>query len=105
MDALVEIHTEYDMKKAVNAGARIIGINNRNLKTLTVDPNLATNMISRIPKGIAVVIESGLSSYDELMMYKSLGASAFFVGTSLIRSPDIAQSLQRLLGKKGPGLS
>jgi indole-3-glycerol phosphate synthase len=103
MDALVEIHAEPELKKAVDAGAKIIGINNRNLKTLTVDPDLATNLIPRIPKGIPVVVESGLSTYDELMMYKSLGANAFLVGTTLMKAPDIVPALQKLLGKKGPG--
>jgi indole-3-glycerol phosphate synthase len=48
-------------------------------------------------------VESGLSTYDELMMYKSLGANAFLVGTTLMKAPDIVPALQKLLGKKGPG--
>lgn len=103
MDVLVEVHSDPDLKKALAAGARIIGINNRNLKTLEVDPNSAKNLIPHIPKGTAIVVESGLSTHDELMMYKSLGANAFLIGTSLMRSPDIATDLQKLTGKKGAG--
>jgi indole-3-glycerol phosphate synthase len=103
MDALVEVHADSDLKKAVNAGAKMIGINNRNLKTLEIDPLLATHLIPKIPKGTAIVVESGLGTHDELMMYKSLGANAFLVGTSLMKSPDIALALQRLLGKQATG--
>ena len=101
MDALVEIHAAEDLKKAVDAGARIIGINNRNLKTLEIDPLSAKNLLPQVPKGTPVVIESGLGTHDELMMYKSLGANAFLVGTSLMKSPDIVEALQKL--KKGTG--
>ncbi len=103
MDALVEVHNNSDLKKAVNAGAKMIGINNRNLKTLEIDPLLATQFIPKIPKGTAIVVESGLGTHEELMMYKSLGANAFLVGTSLIKSPDIALALQQLLGKQATG--
>lgn len=100
MDALVEVHSDSELKKAVEAGATIIGINNRDLKTLKVDPERAKQLIPHIPKGIAIVVESGLSSHDELMMYKSLGANAFLIGSTLMKSPDIAGTLQKLLGKK-----
>ncbi|MFA5168187.1 MAG: indole-3-glycerol phosphate synthase TrpC [Candidatus Omnitrophota bacterium] len=100
MDVLVEIHSDAELKKAVEAGATIIGINNRDLKTLKVDPERARQLIPHVPKGIAVVVESGLSTHDELMMYKSLGAHAFLIGSTLMKSPDIAATLQRLLGKK-----
>jgi len=100
MDALVEVHSDAELKKAVDAGATIIGINNRDLKTLKVDPERAKQLIPHIPKGTAIVVESGLSAHDELMMYKSLGAHAFLIGSTLMKSPDIAATLQKLLGKK-----
>ena len=100
MDALVEIHSDAELKKALGAGATIIGINNRDLKTLKVDPERAKQLIPHIPKGIAIVVESGLSSHDELMMYKSIGANAFLIGSTLMKSKDIAATLQKLLGKK-----
>lgn len=100
MDALVEVHSDAELRKALDAGATTIGINNRDLKTLRVDPERAKQLIPHIPKGIAVVVESGLSSHEELVMYKSLGAHAFLIGSSLIKSRDIAAALHRLLGKK-----
>ena len=100
MDALVEVHSDGELKKALAAGATIIGINNRDLKTLKVDTDRAKQLIPHIPKGIAIVVESGLSTHEELMTYRSLGAHAFLIGSALMKSTDIAASLQKLLGKK-----
>jgi len=100
MDALVEVHSDAELKKATAAGATVIGINNRDLKTLKVDPERAKQLIPHIPKGVAIVVESGLSTHDELMMYKSLGANAFLIGSTLMKSQDIAATLRKLLGKK-----
>ncbi len=99
MDALVEVHAEEDLEKALDSGAEILGINNRNLSTLTVDPYLAKKLIPRIPRGIPAVIESGISKYEEIMEYQSLGIHSFLIGTSLMRSVDIAVKLSELLGK------
>lgn len=98
MDALVETHTEGDLKKALGAGAEIIGINNRNLMDLSVDPNRAKRLLHHIPKGPVVIVESGFKQHDELMEYKSLGVHAFLIGTVLMRSDDIAGKIQELLG-------
>ena len=100
MDALVEVHSDAELTKAVHAGASIIGINNRDLKTLKVDPERAKQLIPRIPKGTAIVVESGLTAHEELVMYKSLGAHAFLIGSTLMKSKDITGTLQKLLGKK-----
>ncbi|HNX69638.1 MAG TPA: indole-3-glycerol phosphate synthase TrpC [Candidatus Omnitrophota bacterium] len=100
MDALVEVHSDAELKKAVDAGASILGINNRDLKTLTVDPENAKRLIPHVPKGIPVVVESGLKTHEELMTYKSIGASAFLIGSTLMKSRDIAGTLAKLLGKK-----
>ena len=97
LQTLVEIHTEEDLKKAAGAGADIIGINNRNLQTLEVDVNRAERLLGHVPKEAVVVVESGFNGHDELMKYKSLGISAFLVGTSLMRSRDVALKLQELL--------
>ncbi len=98
MDALVETHTEDDLKKALNAGAEVIGINNRNLMDLSVDPNRAKRLLHHIPKGPAVIVESGFKHHDELMEYKSLGVHAFLIGTVLMKAPDIGAKIQELLG-------
>ena len=98
MDPLVEVHTEEDLRKALNADADIIGINNRDLKSLTVDPFRAKRLLPHIPKGIAVIVESGFTKHDELMEYKSLGINAFLIGSALMKSKDITTKLSELLG-------
>ena len=99
LEALVEVHTHDDLKKAAAAGAEMIGINNRNLKTLEVDPKLAKQLIPHVPKDATIVIESGLSKHEELMEYKSLGVSAFLIGTTLMKSNDILGAVEKLLGE------
>ncbi len=98
MDALVEIHNDEELKKAVGAGAKIIGINNRDLKTLTVDPSRAKKLIPHVPKGIPIVVESGLKRHDELMEYKSLGVHSFLIGTTLMKSENILEVMGELQG-------
>lgn len=98
MDALVEVHTDEDLKKALEVGAEIIGINNRNLRTLQVDPGRAKHLIPHIPKGVPTVVESGLARHDELLEYRSLGVHAFLIGTTLMKSEDIVGTVQELLG-------
>lgn len=99
MDALVEVHTEEDLRKAVAAGAKIIGINNRNLLTLNVDADRAKHLIPQVPKGITIVVESGLKTHEELLSYKSLGVSSFLIGTILMKSKNIVSTIEGLLGK------
>ncbi len=98
MDPLVEVHSEEDLKKALDAGAEIIGINNRDLKTLTVDVMRAKRLLPHIPKGKWVVVESGFSHHEELMEYKSLGVHGFLVGTAIMKAPDIPEKISELLG-------
>ena len=98
MDALVEVHTEDELKKALGAGAEIIGINNRDLKSLTVDPKRARKLLPQVPKGIPVVVESGFSRREELMEYQTLGIHSFLIGSALMKAPDIGAKLSELLG-------
>lgn len=99
MDALVEVHSDEDLEKALNAGAEIIGINNRNLRTLAVNPRNAERLLPRIPAGKVVVVESGLKTHDEILSYKSLGVHAYLIGTTFMKSKDIGQTFHQLLGK------
>ncbi|MDP3920844.1 MAG: indole-3-glycerol phosphate synthase TrpC [Candidatus Omnitrophota bacterium] len=99
MDALVEVHTDEDLRKAMDAGAEIIGINNRNLRTLTVDPRRARQLIPQIPKTHTIVVESGLTTHEELLGYKSLGVSSFLIGTVLMKSKDVVSTIDQLMGK------
>ncbi len=98
MDALVEVHTEEDLKKAIGAGAKIIGINNRNLQTMEIDPLRARQLVPHIPKEIIPVVESGISRYEEVMEYKSVGVNSFLVGTSIMKSQDLVRTIHELLG-------
>ncbi len=100
LQALVEVHTEDDLKKTVGSGAEIIGINNRNLQTLKVDVARAQRLLHHVPKQATVVIESGFKNHEELMKYRSLGISAFLVGTTLMKAPDVTHKIQELLKGK-----
>ena len=98
MDALVEVHTQEDLNKALAEGAEILGINNRDLKTLAVDTRAAERLIPHIPKGKTIIVESGFSRHEELMAYKSMGVNTFLIGTALMKSEDIVGTLAQLLG-------
>ena len=103
LEAVIEVHTEDDLKKAVSAGAKIIGINNRSLQTLQVDVNRAERLLPHLPKNVTVVIESGFKNHEEIMKYKSFGINAFLVGTSLMKAEDIVAKLQELQKGRSAG--
>ena len=97
MEPLVEVHTGEELGRALAAGARILGVNNRDLKTLTVDVNTSFELIGRIPDDCIAVSESGLRSHDDLMKLRAAGFDAFLVGTHLMLWPDPAAALSALL--------
>jgi indole-3-glycerol phosphate synthase len=97
MEPLVEVHTGEDLDRALAAGARIVGVNNRDLKTLTVNVNTSFELIGRIPDECIAVSESGLRTHDDLVKLRSAGFDAFLVGTHLMLSPDPAAALAALL--------
>ncbi|AUG76639.1 indole-3-glycerol phosphate synthase [Kitasatospora sp. MMS16-BH015] len=85
---LVEVHDEEEIARAVDAGARIIGVNARNLKTLEVDRNTFGNVVDSIPDHIVKVAESGVRGPHDLIAYANLGADAVLVGESLVTGKD-----------------
>ncbi|GAA1224755.1 indole-3-glycerol phosphate synthase TrpC [Kitasatospora nipponensis] len=85
---LVEVHDEEEIARAVDAGARIIGVNARNLKTLEVDRNTFGNVVDAIPAHIVKVAESGVRGPHDLIAYANLGADAVLVGESLVTGRD-----------------
>jgi indole-3-glycerol phosphate synthase len=85
---LVEVHDEEEIRRAVDAGARIIGVNARNLKTLEVDRNTFGNVVDAIPAGIVKVAESGVRGPHDLITYANQGADAVLVGESLVTGKD-----------------
>lgn len=90
LDALVEIHDESELSHALESGAKIIGINNRNLHTLRVDVETAGRIVPKIPKSSdqVIVIESGVKDPSELTRFRSWGANAVLIGETLMRSAD-----------------
>ncbi len=88
MDSLVEIHDEWEIDAALNAEADIIGINNRDLRSLKVDPATAQRLAPRVPKDRTLVIESGVKEPQEMTRYRFWGAHAVLIGEALMRSDD-----------------
>jgi indole-3-glycerol phosphate synthase len=96
--ALVEAHDEHELQVAVDAGAEIIGLNSRNLRTLAVDPELHERLASRLPRGTVAVAESGLRETADLQRLERAGYHAFLVGERLIVQPDPGAALRALRG-------
>jgi indole-3-glycerol phosphate synthase len=97
MEALVEVHTREEIDRALTAGARIVGVNNRDLKTLTVRIETSFELIGHIPDECLAVSESGLRSHDDLGKLRGAGFDAFLIGTHLMLAPDPAAALAALL--------
>ena len=97
MEPLVEIHTGEDLDRALAAGARILGVNNRDLKTLTVNVNTSFELIGGIPDDCIAVSESGLRTHEDLVKLRSAGFDAFLIGTHLMLAPDPAAALSSLI--------
>lgn len=102
MEPLVEVHAPQDLDRALAAGAQIIGVNNRNLKTLDVRPETSFELVSRIPEECIAVSESGIGQPAELARLHAAGFDAFLIGTRLMLSTDPAAALRDLLSH-GPG--
>lgn len=98
MDALVEVHDEADVEIAVDAGADLIGINNRDLETFEIDPSRTIDLLPRIPDAITVVALSGLATRTDLARLEAAGVHAFLVGEALMRSPNPAATIASLVG-------
>src|SRR6202171_4205818 len=97
MEPLIEVHTGEELDRALAAGARIVGVNNRDLKTLTVRIETSFELIGRIPDECIAVSESGLRTHDDLVKLRAAGFDAFLVGTHLMLAPDPAAALSSLL--------
>jgi indole-3-glycerol phosphate synthase len=97
MEPLVEVHTSEELDRALAAGARILGVNNRDLKTLTVNVEKSLELIGRIPDDCIAVSESGLRTHDDLVKLQAAGFDAFLIGTHLMLAPDPAAALGTLL--------
>jgi indole-3-glycerol phosphate synthase len=98
MEPVVEVHSSEELSRALAAGAAIIGVNNRNLKTLDVRVETSFELIEKIPDEIIAVSESGLRTHDDLQRLRAAGFDAFLVGEQLMLAPDPAAALSALLG-------
>ncbi len=106
MEPLVEVHTENELRQAVDAGAAIIGINNRDLRTFTVDLGTTERLAPLAPPGTVIVGLSGIQSGADARRMRAAGAQAVLVGEALVTDPDPAARLRELrgLGVGGWGL-
>jgi len=97
MAALVEVHDEEELKPAVASGARIVGVNNRNLHTFEVSLETSLRLADKIPAGVVRVAESGIHSSADVRRLRAAGYQAFLVGEHLMKSGDPAGALRALL--------
>jgi indole-3-glycerol phosphate synthase len=98
MEPLVEVHASSELHRALAADARIIGVNNRDLKTLTVRAETSFELIDQIPDNCIAVSESGLRTHDDLARLRAAGFDAFLIGEHLMLAPDPAAALANLFG-------
>ena len=97
LTTLVEVHDADEQTRALDAGARMIGVNNRNLRTLEVDLEVAYALISRMPGDIVSVAESGLRTLGDLIRLREAGYDAFLIGEALMTRPNPGEALRSLL--------
>jgi indole-3-glycerol phosphate synthase len=103
MDALVEVHTAEELERALGAGARVVGVNNRNLRTFEVSLQTSIELAERAPAGTLLVSESGLRGAGDVDRLRACGFRAFLVGETLMRAEDPETALRRLAGAGGWG--
>jgi len=97
MEPLVEVHTAPELNRALAAGSQMIGVNNRDLKTLTVRAETAFELIGRIPEQCVAVAESGIRSHADLLLLRKAGFDGFLIGEHLMQAPDPGVALGALL--------
>ncbi|UCD15728.1 MAG: indole-3-glycerol phosphate synthase TrpC [Candidatus Omnitrophota bacterium] len=96
MDVLVEVHTEKELKKVLNTGVEIVGVNNRNLHTLAVDLGHTKKLIPFLPADVVRVSESGISSLKDVLLLKGLGVDAVLVGEALMKAQNLEEKIKEL---------
>jgi indole-3-glycerol phosphate synthase len=99
LDALVEVHHEEELETALAAGADLIGINNRDLRSFETDLAVTERLAPQVPANTLIVSESGIFSHEEIRRLEEVGVHAFLVGESLMREADVGLALRRLRGK------
>jgi indole-3-glycerol phosphate synthase len=97
LDTLVEVHDVEELAIAIDAGARVVGVNNRNLRTLTVDVHASEALIARMPRDVVAVSESGLSKAEDLTRLAALGYRGFLIGERLMSAAEPGDALRALI--------
>ncbi len=98
MEPLVEVHTREEVARAIAVGARIIGVNNRDLRNFNVRVETSLELVEAIPEDCIAVSESGLRTHDDLARLRGAGFDAFLIGEHLMKEPDPAVPLRALIG-------
>ena len=98
LDVLLEVHDESELETALDTDCRMIGINNRDLRSFVVDISTSERLAAMIPEGRIIVAESGITRREEIVRLTEKGVHAFLIGESLMREDDIGAKLQELLG-------
>src|SRR5205814_6792138 len=102
LDALTEVHTAEELRRALNAGAKMIGVNNRNLQTLQVSLETSERLIAEAPRDRIMISESGFRSAESVHRLHALGFHGFLIGETLMRSADPEKALQQFLAEVEP---
>ena len=97
LDVLIEVHSEDELNTALSIDPKLVGINNRDLKTFEVDKNLAIELAKQISKDVIVVSESGISSREDILSSKEQGIHTFLIGESFMREPSPGEALREIL--------
>jgi indole-3-glycerol phosphate synthase len=100
LEVLVESHTGDELKRAIDSGAKLLGINNRNLDTLKTDLNTSVDLLKMVPDDRIAISESGISSSSDIKRLLDAGADGFLIGESLLKSGDPGKKLAELLNAK-----
>ena len=98
MRCLVEVHDESELDRALDAGAEVVGINNRDLRTFQTDLSVTMNLAPRFPSGKILVSESGINSQDHLRQLAAVGVNAVLVGEALVTATDVSAKVRELSG-------
>jgi len=100
LDVLVEVHDERELERALASGARLVGINNRDLRTFETSLSTTRRLSALVPDEVTLVSESGFRHPHELAQMEAIGVSAFLIGENLIREPDPGRALRFFLGER-----